>query len=497
MDDTNPAKEETEYVQAIERDVRWLGFDWGPRVYHAADYFDKLYDYAIQLIQMGKAYVCDLSADEVREYRGTLTEPGKDSPSRNRSPEENLDLFTRMRNGEFADGSKTLRAKIDMASPNITLRDPTLYRIRRVTHHQTGDKWCIYPMYDYTHCLSDMLEGITHSICTLEFENNRPLYDWVLDTLKTPCHPQQIEFSRLNLFYTVMSKRKLIELVQSGAVNGWDDPRMPTIAGFRRRGYTPESIREFCDRVGVSRAVQWIELSALEECLREDLNRKAPRVMAVLRPIKVVLENYPEGEVEQLEAPFFPEDVGLPGSRNVPFTRELYIERDDFMEDPPKKYHRLAPGREVRLRRAYIIKCERVIKDAQGEVVELRCTYDKDTRSGTSDGRKVQGTIHWVSASHSISAEVRLYDRLFTIPEPDATKDGDYKQFLNPESLVVIPDARIEPSVATAAQGDRYQFERLGYFWPDPDSTSEHLVFNRIVSLKDGWAKQLKRNTPA
>jgi glutaminyl-tRNA synthetase len=492
MDDTNPTKEEVEYVEAIKNDIRWLGFDWGTREFHAADYFDTLYDFSVQLVRMGKAYVCDLSPDEVRQYRGTLTEPGKNSPWRDRTVEENLDLLARMKAGEFDDGAKTLRAKIDMSSGNINLRDPAIYRIRKVHHHRSGDKWCIYPMYDYTHALSDMLEGITHSLCTLEFENHRPLYDWVLDTLHTSCHPQQIEFSRLNLEYTVMSKRKLNELVKTGLVHGWDDPRMPTVAGLRRRGYTPEALRELCDRIGVTKNEQWVEMSALEECQREDLNRKAPRMMAVLKPIKVVIENYPQDQVEHLDAAFFPEDVGLPGSRPVPFCRELYIEHDDFMEDPPKKFYRLAPGREVRLRRAYIIKCERVIKDEAGTVVELRCTYDVDTKSGGSNGRKVQGTIHWVSARHCATAEVRIYDRLFSVPDPD--KEGDYKDHINPESLVVVTDAKLEPALAEAKPGERVQFERLGYFVVDQDSTSAHLVFNRIVALKDGWAKQLKRN---
>jgi len=493
MDDTNPLKEDTEYVEAIKRDIRWLGFDWGEHEYHAADYFPKLYEYAVQLVKMGKAYVCDLSADEVRDYRGTLTEPGRNSPYRERSPEENLDLLARMKAGEFADGSRTLRAKIDMASPNINLRDPAIYRIRKAHHHRAGDEWCIYPMYDYAHCISDSIEGITHSICTLEFENHRPLYDWFIETLGLACHPQQIEFSKLRLYYTLMGKRKLVEMVQLGLVSGWDDPRMPTVAGMRRRGYTPEALRDFSEKVGVTKSEVWSELSYLEECLRSDLNAKAPRVMGVLHPLKVTLTNYPEGQVEELEAPYFPEDIGKPGSRLVPFSRTLYIERDDFMEDPPKKFFRLRPGGEVRLRRAYIIRCDEVVKNEQGEVVELLCSYDESTRSGGGgEQRKVKGTIHWVSAEHSLAAEVRLYDRLFTEEQPDAIKDRDYKELINPDSLVVV-QSRVERSLSSLQVGERVQFERQGFFIKDSDSTAELPVFNRIVSLKDGWAKLQKK----
>ncbi len=493
MDDTNPLKEDTEYVEAIKRDIRWLGFDWGEHEYHAADYFPKLYEYAVQLVKMGKAYVCDLTADEVRDYRGTLTEPGRNSPFRERSVEENLDLLSRMKAGEFADGSRTLRAKIDMASPNINLRDPAIYRIRKAHHHRAGDEWCIYPMYDYAHCISDSIEGITHSICTLEFENHRPLYDWFIETLGLACHPQQIEFSKLRLYYTLMGKRKLVEMVQLGLVSGWDDPRMPTVAGMRRRGYTPEALRDFSEKVGVTKSEVWSELSYLEECLRSDLNAKAPRVMGVLHPLKVTLTNYPEGQVEELEAPYFPEDIGKPGSRLVPFSRTLYIERDDFMEDPPKKFFRLRPGGEVRLRRAYIIRCDEVVKNAQGEVVELLCSYDESTRSGGGgEQRKVKGTIHWVSAEHSLAAEVRLYDRLFTEEQPDLVKDRDYKELINPDSLVVVK-SRVERSLSDLEVGERVQFERQGFFIKDSDSTAELPVFNRIVSLKDGWAKLQKK----
>lgn len=493
FDDTNPSKEEVEYVEAIKDDVRWLGFSWGEHLYHASDYFDKIYDYAIDLIKAGKAYVCDLTAEEVRQYRGTLTEPGKNSPHRERSVEENLDLFERMKNGEFEDGSRTLRAKIDMASPNINLRDPALYRIRNVAHHRTGDKWCIYPMYDWTHGISDALETITHSICTLEFENHRPLYDWFLEQLEVPRHPQQIEFARLNLYFTVMSKRKLLELVNTGIVNGWDDPRMPTISGLRRRGYTPESIRSFCEKIGVSKNESWIEMSLLEQCIREDLNTKTKRVLAVLDPIKVVLTNYPEDQTEHMSAPFFPDEPDKMGYRELPFSKEIYIEREDFMEEPFKKFFRLAPGREVRLRRAYYITCQEVIKDDQGEIVELHCTYDPASRGGkTPDGRKVKGTIHWVCARHAEDAEVRLYDRLFTVERPDADKEKDYKEYLNPESLQVV-QAKIEPGLAVG-QGDRFQFERKGYFVVDQDSTAEKPVFNRIVTLRDSWAKMVKKN---
>jgi glutaminyl-tRNA synthetase len=490
FDDTNPAKEDVEYVDAIMEDVRWLGFDWGDKLFYASDYFEQLYDYAVRLIDAGKAYVDSLSADEIRAHRGTFTEPGRNSPYRDRRVAENRDLFARMRAGEFADGAHVLRAKIDMASSNLNLRDPTLYRIRRTTHHRTGDRWCIYPLYDFTHCLSDALEGITHSICTLEFENHRPLYDWVLDELATPCHPQQIEFARLNLTYTVMSKRKLLTLVTGGHVRGWDDPRMPTISGFRRRGYTPEAIREFCDSVGVAKRDSVVDVAMLEHSIREDLNRRAPRVMAVLRPLKVVIENYPDEAVEELEAVNNPEDPDA-GTRRLPFSRELYIEREDFMEEPPSKFFRLAPGREVRLRYAYIIKCERVVKDpATGAVVELRCSYDPETRSGSAaSARKVKATLHWVSARHAITADVRLYDRLFVVEHPDAGKEGDWLAALNPEALTILSDCRVEPSLATVTAGDRFQFERQGYFCVDSDATVERLVFNRTVTLRDTWAK--------
>lgn len=488
MDDTNPLKEDAEYVEAIKRDVQWLGFDWGEKEYHAADYFQEFYDCAVQLIKLGKAYVCDLSAEEVREYRGTLTEPGRPSPYRERSVDENLELLSRMKNGDFEDGSRTVRAKIDMASPNINLRDPALYRIRKTAHHRAGEAWCIYPMYDYAHCLSDSIEGITHSICTLEFENHRPLYDWFLDTLELPVHPQQIEFSKLKLQYTMLGKRKLREMVSEGLVSGWDDPRMPTIAGIRRRGYTPEAIRDLCEKVGVTKNEVWTELSYLSECVRADLNTKAHRVMGVLNPLKVVITNYPEGQIEELDAPYFPEDVGLPGARKVPFGRELYIEQDDFMEDPPKKYFRLQPGGEVRLRRAYIIRCEEVVKNESGQVIELRCTYDS-----SREPRKVKGTIHWVEASTSLPAEVRLFEELFTIEQPDSLKDGDYREFLNPHSLQILPEARLEQSLKESKVGERFQFERQGFFIKDLDSTADKAVFNRIVPLKDGWAKVLQK----
>ena len=491
FDDTNPSKEEVEYVESIQEDVRWLGFDWGDRLFYASDYFDQLYDYAVQLIKKGKAYVCDLNADEIREYRGTLTQPGKESPYRNRSVEENLDLFERMRAGEFEDGTRTLRAKIDMASPNITLRDPVLYRILNVAHHRTGDKWCIYPLYDFTHCLSDSIEGITHSICTLEFENNRALYDWVLDELEV-YHPQQIEFARLNLSYTVLSKRKLLQLVQEGIVSGWDDPRMPTLSGIRRRGYSPEAIRNFCDRIGVAKANSVIDIALLEHFVRQDLNQRAPRVMGVLRPLRVVIVNYPEDQVEEMEAVNNPEDPSA-GTRRVPFSRVLYIEQDDFWEEPPPKFFRLAPGREVRLRYAYFVTCVSVVKDERtGEIVELHCTYDPATKGGDApDGRKVKATIHWVSAGHAVGAEVRLYDRLFNKENPDDTEEGDdFKSNLNPDSLEVLNPCFVEPSLKAAAPGDVYQFERLGYFCLDPvDTMNGNLVFNRTVALRDAWAK--------
>ncbi len=490
FDDTNPTKEEVEYVKSIKEDVRWLGFDWDDREYYASDYFDQLYEWAEQLIKAGKAYVCSLSADQIREYRGTLTKPGKDSPYRNRSIEENLDLFRRMRAGEFADGAHVLRAKIDMASPNLNMRDPVMYRILKASHHRTGDKWCIYPMYDWAHGQSDSIERITHSICTLEFENHRPLYDWYLDALGV-YHPQQIEFARLNLNYTVMSKRRFIELVRDGHVRGWDDPRMPTLAGLRRRGYTPEAIRNFCKEVGVSKFNGVIDIGRLENALREDLNKRAPRVLAVLRPLRVVIDNYPEGQSEELEAINNPEDPAA-GTRTIPFSRVLYIERDDFREDPPKQFFRLAPGREVRLRYAYFITCNSVVKDERtGEVTELHCTYDPATRGGNSpDGRKVKGTIHWVSAKDALKAEVRLYDHLFCKPDPDDVEEGQtYIANLNPKSLEVLIESLVEHSVAGAVPGTRYQFERQGYFYVDPDSTADRLVFNRTVSLTDTWAK--------
>jgi glutaminyl-tRNA synthetase len=490
FDDTNPSKEEVEYVDSIQEDVRWLGWDWNEHLYYASDYFDQLYNYAVELIRKGKAYVCDLTPDEIRDTRGTLIEPGKESPHRNRPVEENLRLFEQMRNGEFPTGSRTLRAKIDMASPNINMRDPVMYRILRATHHRTGDKWCIYPMYDYAHCVSDSIEQITHSICTLEFEDHRPLYDWFLDELGV-YHPQQIEFARLNITYTMMSKRRLLELVRDGHVRGWDDPRMPTISGFRRRGYTPESIRDFCGRIGVAKNDSVVEISLLEHCLREELNRNAPRVMGVLRPLKVVITNYPEGLVEEMDAVNNPEDPGA-GTRKVPFSREIYIEQDDFREDPPKKFFRLAPGREVRLRYAYFITCQEVVKDpGTGEITELRCTYDPATRGGDSpDGRKVKATMHWVSAAHALDAEVRMYDHLFLKPDPADVPEGeDYRSNLNPNSLEVLTGCKLEPCLANAPAGARFQFERLGYFCSDPDSRPGAPVFNRTVQLKDTWAK--------
>lgn len=495
FDDTNPTKESTEYVDSIKEDVRWLGFDWENREYYASDYFDQLYEYAVKLIKKGKAYVDELSAEQIREYRGTLTEPGKESPYRNRPAEESLDLFGRMRAGEFSDGTLMLRAKIDMASPNMLMRDPVLYRIRKVPHHRTGDKWCIYPMYDFTHCLSDSIEGITHSLCTLEFENNRPLYDWVLDETQA-YHPQQIEFARLNLTYTVLSKRRLIELVNGGHVTGWDDPRMPTISGLRRRGYTPESIRTFCERIGLAKRDSVVDMALLEHCLREDLNKHAPRVMAVLNPLRVVIENYPEDQTEELEAVNNPEDPDM-GKRKVPFSRVLYIEQEDFLENPPKKFFRLAPGREVRLRYAYFIKCTDVVKDeVTGQIIELRCTYDPETKGGDApDGRKVKATLHWVSASHASSTEVRLYDHLFTKPNPGDEKEcPDWRDCLNPDSLKTLTDCKLEPSLSQAAPGAIYQFERLGYFCADSrDSSPEKPVFNRTVTLRDTWAKIQKR----
>ena len=487
FDDTNPTKEETEYVDSIIEDVKWLGGDFGDRIFYASDYFPQLYAWAIELIKKGKAYVCDLTSEQVRETRGTLTEPGQNSPYRDRSVEENLDLFTRMKGGEFPDGSRTLRAKIDMASPNLNMRDPVMYRILHAEHHRTGNEWCIYPMYDWAHGQSDSIERITHSLCTLEFENHRPLYDWFVEQLGIFA-PRQIEFDRLNVTYTVMSKRKLLRLVQEGFVESWDDPRMPTIVGMQRRGYTPEAIRAFCERIGVAKRENVIDLALLEHAVREDLNKRAPRVMTVLRPLRVVIENYPEGESEEVDVVNNPEDPSA-GTRKVPFSRVLYIEADDFREDPPKKFFRLAPGREVRLRCAYFITCTRVVKDAaSGEVIELICRYDPSTRGGDApDGRKVKATLHWVSAAHAVEAEVRLYDRLFTAEQPGA--GGDYRLDLNPNSLEVIGDAKVEPSAAAAPSGTRFQFERIGYFAVDPDSTPGRPVFNRTVTLKDSWAK--------
>jgi len=490
FDDTNPCKEEVEYVESIMADVRWLGFDWEDRLFYASDYFEQLYQWAVQLIRAGKAYVCDLSAQQVREYRGTLTQPGWDSPYRDRTVEENLDLFQRMRAGEFPDGARTLRAQIDMASPNLNLRDPVLYRILHAEHHRTGNQWCIYPMYDYAHGQCDSIERITHSVCTLEFEDHRPLYDWLVEALGI-YHPRQIEFDRLNLTHTVLSKRKLLTLVEQGQVRGWDDPRMPTLSGIRRRGYTPEAIRAFCSRIGVAKTNGVIELSLLEHCLREDLNRRAPRVMAVLRPLRVVIDNYPEDLVEEMEAVNNPEDPGM-GTRQVPFSRVLYLEREDFREDPPKQYYRLAPGREVRLRYAYFVRCTGVVKDpATGEAVEIHCTYDPATRGGDApDGRKVKSTLHWVSAAHAVEAEARLCDHLFTRVNPADDSEGlDFTAHLNPNSMEVLTGCRVEPSLRGAAPGSRYQFERLAYFAVDPDSTPDRPVFNRTVTLRDTWAK--------
>ena len=496
FDDTNPTKEEIEYVESIKEDVRWLGFDWDDRMYYASDYFEKMYEYAVELIRIGKAYVCDLSADEIRDSRGTLTSPGKESPYRNRPAAENMDLFERMRAGEFPDGSRTLRAKIDMTSGNMNMRDPVMYRILHTDHHRTGNRWCIYPMYDFAHCLSDSIEGITHSICTLEFEDHRPLYDWYLDELKVTCHPQQIEFARLNLSYTIMSKRKLLQLVEGGFVNGWDDPRMPTISGMRRRGYTPASIRNFCDRIGIAKRDSVVDMALLEYCVREDLNKSAPRVMAVLRPLKIIIVNYPEGGSEELDAVNNPEDPGA-GTRKVPFSRELYIERDDFQEDPPRQFFRLAPGREVRLRYAYYITCVKVIKDENtGEVTELQCTYDPATKGGDApDGRKVKATLHWVSAAHSIISEVRLYDTLLLKEDADDVEEGrDFRSCINPNSLETLTSCRLEPGLSNVLPGERYQFERMGYFCVDPDSSDARKVFNRTVTLKDTWAKVKKKS---
>lgn len=495
FDDTNPEKEEAEYTEAIKQDVRWLGFDWQDRLFFASDHFARLHTLAVRLIQDGKAYVDHLSATEIRAYRGTLTEPGRPSPYRERGPEENLALFERMKKGEFAEGECLLRAKIDMASPNINMRDPAIYRIKKRAHHRTGNDWCIYPLYDYTHCLSDALEGITHSLCTLEFEDHRPLYDWFLDQLPVPCHPQQIEFARLNLSYTVTSKRKLSQLVTEKQVSGWDDPRLPTLIGMRRRGYTPRAIRDFCERVGITKSDTLIDMGVLENCVREDLDRHSRRALAVLNPLKIVIENYPATETEQLEAPYHPNRPEM-GARMLPFSRVIYIERDDFMEAPPRKFFRLAPGREVRLRYAYFISCHAVIKDEAGHIVELRCRYDPATRGGNApDGRKVKGTLHWVSATHALRAEVRLYDRLFTDPRPDANQPGaDWRDCLNPNSMRVIKGACLEPSLREAEAEARFQFERLGYFCVDnKDSAPNKPVFNRTVGLRDSWAKRKNR----
>ena len=494
FDDTNPTKEESEYVQSIKKDIGWLGFDWKDREYYASDYFKELYEYAVLLIRKSKAFVCDLTADEIRQYRGTLKTPGKESPYRSRSVEENLKLFEEMKNSKYEDGSRVLRAKIDMSSPNLNMRDPIMYRILHDTHHRTGDRWCIYPTYDWAHGQSDSIEDITHSICTLEFEDHRPLYNWFLEQLEIH-RPRQIEFARLNLTYTIMSKRKLLELVKNKYVNGWDDPRMPTLSGIRRRGYTPEAIRNFCSQIGIAKADSTIDIAFLEHFVREDLNKKAPRVMGVLNPLKVVIDNYPDDSFEELDAINNPEDLSA-GKRKIPFSKILYIEKEDFMEDPPKKFFRLAPGREVRLRYAYFIKCNDVIKDKDGNITELHCTYDPETKGGDApDGRKVRATLHWVSAKHSIKAEVRLYDRLFLKENPLKTQmSGDYKDNINPDSLKVVTDCRLEPSLVQAASGDIYQFERLGYFAVDPDTTEDNIVFNRTSTLRDQWAKISKKN---
>ncbi len=493
FDDTNPVKEEQEYIDAIIEDVRWLGFDWADRLYYASDYFHQMYEYAVQLVKAGKAYVCDLTPDQIRQYRGTLTEPGKDSPNRTRGVETNMDLFLRMRLGEFPDGSRTLRAKIDMAHPNLNMRDPVMYRILRASHPRTGNDWCIYPTYDWAHGLEDSIEKITHSICTLEFENHRPLYDWFLDQLPIH-HPQQIEFARLNLTYTVMSKRKLLQLVQDKLVSGWDDPRMPTICSLRRRGYSPTAIRQFCSVIGVNKFNSTVDFALLEHCLRDDLNKTSPRVMAVLKPLKLIIDNYPDGKIEFLDAVNNPEDPSA-GTRKVPFSKELYIEQDDFMENPPKNFYRLAPGREVRLRYAYFVKCDKIVKDSAGNIVELHCTHDPATKGGDApDGRKVKSTLHWLSAPHAVPAQVRLYDHLFTQENPDDVPEGkDFKSALNPHSLEVLTGCHVEPSLAGAQPLARYQFERLGYFCADPDSSKETLIFNRTVTLRDEWAKLQQR----
>lgn len=494
FDDTNPSKEEIEYVESIKQDVKWLGFDWQDNLFFASDYFDKLYEFAEQLIKRGKAYVCDLSAEEIRRYRGTLTEPGTDSPYRNRSEEENLELFRKMKDGVFADGSRVLRAKIDMSSTAIVMRDPVLYRILKTSHHRTGNKWCIYPMYDFTHCLSDMLEQISHSLCTLEFQDNRLLYDWVLDSLETPCHPRQIEFARLNLTYTVMSKRKLLQLVEENHVESWDDPRMLTISGLRRRGYTPSSIRNFCSLIGIGKKQSWIDMGVLENAVRDDLNETAPRVMGVIEPLKVVIDNYPEDQTEEISAQNHPQKPEL-GSRSLPFSRELYIEKNDFMEDPPRKFFRLGPGREVRLRYGYYITCVSYEKDADGKVTLLHCTYDPETRGGSSpDGRKVKGTIHWVSAKHAVDGDIHLYDRLFNVEHPDADKEVDFKSHLNPHSRDIVTGCKLEPSLGSIEAGVQVQFERQGYFCLDSIlSGPGKPVFNRVVTLRDSWARMKKQ----
>lgn len=492
FDDTNPEKEEVEYVESIEEDVRWLGFDWDDRMFYASDYFQRLYDFAVQLIKNGKAYIDSSTANELKEHRGTIMESGKESPYRNRTTEENLELFTAMKDGKFEDGTHTLRAKIDMASPNMLMRDPVIYRIKKSDHHRTGDKWCIYPMYDYAHPLSDWIEGITHSICTLEFEVHRPLYDWFLEALNLENRPQQIEFARLNLSYTIMSKRKLLELVQEGYVSGWDDPRMPTISGLRRRGYTPESIRNFADRIGVAKRDALTDVALLEYSLREDLNKHASRAMAVLNPLKVIITNFPDDKTEEMEAVNNPEDSSA-GKRKLLFSKEIYIEQDDFQEVPHKKFYRLSPGNEVRLKYAYIIKCEDVIKNEKGEITELHCTYDPETKSGGSSTKKVKGTIHWVSAKHAVTAEARLYDRLFTVEDPSADPEKDFKEFINPDSLKIVSNCFIEPELGKAKSGDKFQFERLGYFCVDPLSTEKLIVFNRTVPLRDTWAKLEKK----
>lgn len=497
FDDTNPTREEGKYVEAIIRDIRWLGYEWGEHLYYASDYYEQLYEWALHLIRDGRAYVDDLTPDQIREYRGTLKEPGEESPCRKRSVEENLDLFARMRAGEFAEGSKSLRAKIDMSAPNINMRDPVLYRIQKSPHHRTGEKWCIYPMYDFAHPLSDAIEHITHSLCTLEFEDHRPLYNWLIEHLPVPAQPEQIEFARLNLGFTVMSKRKLLKLVDEGHVSDWDDPRMPTIAGMRRRGFTAAAIRTFCDRIGVGKAESWIDMSVLEDCVREDLNEQAPRAMAVLDPLKVVITNYPEDRTEEFDAPLHPQKPEM-GTRKVPFSREIYIERNDFMEEPPKKFFRLAPGREVRLRCAYFITCHEMVRDPQsGEITELRCTYDPESRGGASpDGRKVKGTIHWVSAAHALDAEVRLYDRLFVKDNPaDPRDENDFLSYINPASLQILADCKLEPGLAAAEPQSLFQFERIGYFIADAvDSKPDRPVFNRAVTLRDTWAKMTKKD---